>query len=82
VQGLFLLTMKPVTYAANVAEGDLGDQVFHESSACVPVRQAIGRHSCRQQHSCKPQCSQLTQSPCDACIIAGCRVPRTPTCRR
>ena len=27
MQGLFLLTMKPVTYAANVAEGDLGDQV-------------------------------------------------------
>lgn len=24
MRGLFLLTMKPVTYAANVAEGDLG----------------------------------------------------------
>lgn len=25
MKGLFLLTMKPVTYAANVAEGDLAD---------------------------------------------------------
>lgn len=34
MQGLFLLTMKPVTYAANVAEGDLGDQVF-TIPACI-----------------------------------------------
>ena len=26
IRGLFLLTMKPVTYAANVAEDDLADQ--------------------------------------------------------
>ena len=39
MQGLFLLTMKPVTYAANVAEGDLGDQVFTRSSACMSICQ-------------------------------------------
>ena len=26
MRGLYLLTMKPVTYAANVSEGDLADQ--------------------------------------------------------
>lgn len=32
VRGLFLLTMKPVTYAANVAESDLADQVLHPTA--------------------------------------------------
>ena len=48
MQGLFLLTMKPVTYAANVAEGDLGDQVFASFLHADPVARSVGRQSCWQ----------------------------------
>lgn len=38
IKGLCLLTMKPIIYAANVAEGDLADEARREGAVGVLLR--------------------------------------------